>query len=325
MDHGKRTMAAGDRHKSKERTGTGESVVINDVGPRDGLQNQSKVLPPAERIRLVRALLAAGITHVEVGAFVSPRAVPAMVGADEILAGLSDVTGATLTVLIPNLRGYELARAAGAARVSMVTYASDGMAQANARMTRVQAEEAAAHILDRARQDGIRVTTTLAVAYECPFDGPVDPSVVLDMVARFMELGADEICIADTIAAADPGQVRRLTRSLVQAHGPARLNCHFHDTRAMGLANVFAALESGVRKFDASIAGLGGCPFAPGASGNVATEDVVMMLEQMGFATGIDLARLMQASELARELTGTAPGGRAASWIKQQLQRLAGD
>jgi hydroxymethylglutaryl-CoA lyase len=294
-----------------------EAVIVNDVGPRDGLQNQPKMLLPAERVRLVRSLLAAGLRHVEVGAFVSPRAVPAMAGAEEVLASLLPAPEATLTVLIPNVRGYELALAAGAGSVCLVLYGSEGMAQANVRMSRSEAETAALEILGRARADGVRVTATVAVAFECPFDGPVNPSLILDIAARFLELGADELCVADTIGGANPRQVRSLTRALVQRHGADRLACHFHDTRAMGLANVFAALESGIRKFDASIAGLGGCPFAPGTSGNVATEDVVMMLEQMGFVTGIDMGRLLQASQLARDLTGTAPGGRAAAWLNR--------
>ena len=297
------------------------TVIVNDVGPRDGLQNQAKVLEPGQRVRLVQALLTAGMKHIEVGAFVSPKAVPAMAGADEVLAGLRDVQGATLTVLIPNLRGYELAAAAGAKSVCMVLYGSDAMAEANARMSRQRADDAAAEILRLARADGVRVTATVAVAFECPFDGPVAPALVEDVAARFVELGVDELCIADTIGAANPAQVRALTQRLVEVHGADRLGGHFHDTRAMGLANVYAALESGLRKFDASIAGLGGCPFAPGASGNVATEDVVMLLEQMGFDTGIDLARLMQAADLAQELTGTAPGGRASAWLKRQLEK----
>ena len=301
--------------------GAGNSVVINDVGPRDGLQNQPKILGPAERVRLVRALLGAGMNHVEIGAFVSPKAVPAMAGSDEVLAGLKDVADATLTALVPNVRGYELATAAGARSVCMVLYGSEGMAQANARMSRAQAEEATAEILGMARGDGVRVTATIAVAFACPFDGPVDPALTGDIAARFLDLGADELCLADTIGAADPAQVRSLTQQLVDANGADRLSCHFHDTRAMGLANVFAAVESGVRKFDTSIGGLGGCPFAPGASGNVATEDVVMMLEQMGFETGIDLDALMRAAELAQDLTGTAPGGRASAWLRQDLEK----
>ena len=298
------------------------AVTVNDVGPRDGLQNQPKILAPAERVQLVQALLGAGMTHVEVGAFVSPKAVPAMAGADEVLAGLAGAAENTvLTVLIPNVRGYELAAAAGAKSVCMVLYGSDAMAQANAGMSRKQAEDATAEILQQAHSDGVRVISTIAVAFECPFDGPVEPQRVADIASRFLDLGTDELCIADTIGAADPQQVRSLTQALVDQHGAGQIGCHFHDTRAMGLANVFAATESGIRKFDASIGGLGGCPFAPGASGNVATEDVVMMLEQMGYDTGIDLDGLMRASELAQDLTGTAPGGRASAWIKQGVMK----
>ncbi len=294
--------------------------VVNDVGPRDGLQNQQKILTPADRAALVRALLDSGMRHVEVGAFVSEKAVPAMAGTGEVLAALKHHRDGSrvLTVLVPNVRGYELAVAAGATSVCMVLYGSDGMAEANVRMNRRQAESAATEIVERARQRGVRVNCTIAVAFECPFEGRVDPGLVVDIARRFLDLGADELCVADTIGAADPLRVRKLTTRLVDELDPGRLSCHFHDTRAMGLANVFAALESGIRKFDASIAGLGGCPFAPGASGNVATEDVVMMLEQTGFATGIDLDSLMRASELAQKLTGTAPGGRASAWLHQQ-------
>ena len=293
------------------------SVIINDVGPRDGLQNQRKILQPDQRVQLVEALLEAGLKHIEVGAFVSPKAVPAMAGADAVLAGLQRHDGRVFTVLVPNFKGYELARNAGAKSVSTVLYGTDAMAQANVRMSRAEAERATAEIIASARQDGIRVTATIAVAFECPFDGPVEPSITRKIAARFLEVGVNELAIADTIGAAHPQQVRSLTDELVSEHGHEQLSCHFHDTRAMGLANVFAAVESGIRKFDAAIGGLGGCPFAPGASGNVATEDVVMMLQQMGFATGINLPGLMQASALAQELTGTAPGGRASAWLKR--------
>jgi hydroxymethylglutaryl-CoA lyase len=298
-----------------------ETVTINDVGPRDGLQNQQRILTPQQRLELVKALVAAGVKHIEVGSFVSPRAVPAMAGAAEVLAGLPRGGGSRFTVLIPNMKGYELAQAAGATSVNMVLYASEGMAKKNANMGMLQAEQVTADILHRARQEGIRVAAAIAVAFECPFDGPTDPAVVQRIVAQFLQLGADEVSVADTIGAANPGQVRALTQTLVERHGAERLSCHFHDTRAMGLANVFAATESGIRKFDASIGGLGGCPFAPGASGNVATEDVVMMLEQMGYDTGIGLAPLVAAAELAKSLTGTAPGGRATPWLRRQLER----
>jgi hydroxymethylglutaryl-CoA lyase len=298
-----------------------ETIIVNDVGPRDGLQNQRKILEPGQRLQLICALLDAGMQHIEVGAFVSPKTVPAMAGADLILAGLPVRPDVRFTVLVPNIKGFELASAAGAKSVCMVLYASEGMAQANARMSMQQAESETLQILQRARASGVRVTATIAVSFECPFDGKVDPAVVAGLTARMLEQGVDEVCIADTIGAASPAEVRALADRLVGSHGNGQLSFHFHDTRALGLANVFAAVESGIRKFDSSIGGLGGCPFAPGASGNVATEDVVMLLQQMGFATGIDLPALLQASALARELTGTAPGGRALPWLQRYLQK----
>ena len=301
----------------------GQTVIINDVGPRDGLQNQPRMLTPGQRLQLIRAIRAAGVRNIEVGSFVSPKAVPAMAGADQVVAGLAPDADACYTVLIPNIKGYELATAAGARSVSLVLYGANGMAQKNVNMSKRDAEEMNARIVERARQDGTRVTATIAVSFACPFDGPVDPAEVARITADFLELGADEVAIADTIGAANPAQVRLLMDRLVGTHGAKQLSCHFHDPRALGLANVFAALESGIRKFDASIGGLGGCPFAPGASGNVATEDVVMMLQQMGYDTGIDLPKLIEASTLAQELTGTAPGGRALPWLKRHLGKTA--
>jgi len=253
-------------------------VIINDVGPRDGLQNQPVKLSPEERVELIKALLKAGVDHIEVGSFVAKC-------------------------------------------VAMVLYATDGMAKANVNMSRAEAEQVMEQILQRAASDSMRVLATIAVSWECPFDGPVAAETVADIARRCIGLGADQVVLADSIGAANPQQVSALTAMLVNEHGADRLACHFHDTRAMGLANVFAALQSGIRSFDASVSGLGGCPFAPGASGNVATEDVVMMLEQMGYDTGIDLQELMNASHLAGTLTNNAPGGRAKAWLENFVSR----
>lgn len=298
-----------------------ETVIVNDVGPRDGLQNQPRVLDPQQRLQLIKAVRASGLDHIEVGSFVSPKAVPAMAGTDTVVTGLQSLADGHYSALIPNLRGYELARDAGVKTVVMVLYGSDGMARKNVNMGREEADAVAATIIERAREDGVAVIATIGVAFECPFDGPVDPALVADVADRFLESGVERFVLADTIGAASPQQVRDLTRTLVGRHGAQHLGCHFHDTRALGLANVYAAVESGIRYFDASIAGLGGCPFAPGASGNVATEDVVMLLEQLGFATGVDLQQLLAASDLAETLTGTAPGGRAKAWLKPRLAK----
>jgi hydroxymethylglutaryl-CoA lyase len=302
-----------------------EQVFITDVGPRDGLQNQTKLLSVEQRVALILALADAGVAQIEVGSFVSPKAVPAMANTDLVVAALQTQSRykASNIALIPNLKGYQLARTAGLPRVVMVLYASDSMAQKNAGMSMAEANRVTLQILDEAVRDQIQVVATIAVVFECPFEGPIDPRVSESLVDQFLAAGAHQVVLADTIGAADPQQVRSLTARVVQNHDANRLGCHFHDTRAMGLANVYAALESGVRRFDSSIAGLGGCPFAPGATGNVATDDVVMMLQQMGFETGIDLKKLLEASELAGQMTGSDKGGRAKAWLLGQLKKNA--
>jgi hydroxymethylglutaryl-CoA lyase len=295
-----------------------DSVVINEVGPRDGLQNQARTLSPAERVQLIEALLAAGLRHVEVGSFVSPRAVPQMAGTDEVLSRLCRPPDTTFSVLVPNRRGYELARAAGARDIALVLAASDTMSLKNIGMDMQQVFEQSRAIIAECRADGLRTQAYISVSFECPFEGVVAPRVVEQLCGRLFEAGADEVVIADTIGAANPVQVKALLQSLVGAHTAARLSVHFHDTRAMALANCFAALDAGIRRFDSSIGGLGGCPFAPGASGNVATEDVVLMLEQGGFDTGVDLPKLMAAARLAAELTGNCPGPRSRMWLDKR-------
>jgi len=295
-----------------------QEIIINDVGPRDGLQNQSKILSIEQRLQLIRALVEANVDHIEVGSFVSPKAVPAMVGTDAVLQSLVGESE-NFSVLIPNQRGYELATKVGAKTVAMVLYASDGMAVKNVGMAKLQVEQAAEAILQQAEADRVKVIVTISVAFECPFDGPTDPTIVFETANKFLDLGVENLVIADTIGAANPAQVSELMTRLVSRNGAARLTGHFHDTRALGMANVYAAVEAGIRRFDASISGLGGCPFAPGASGNVATEDIVMLLHSMGFDTGINLHQLMVASDLAESLTGAAPGGRSKAWLKPYL------
>ena len=294
-------------------------VTINEVGPRDGLQSQSRILPVAERLQLIRALEAAGISRIEAGSFVSPKAVPAMADTGLLLQSLDRRGSVNHSFLIPNMKGYELARESGAESVTMVIYASETMARRNARMGMDDAERTAFSIIDLARADGIEVIVIVAVSFACPFEGAVDAALVSRITERFVAAGIHRLVLADTIGAANPAQVAALLTPLAESHGPGILGCHFHDTRAMALANVFAAVQAGIRWFDSSIGGLGGCPFAPGASGNVATEDVVVMLQQMGLETGIDTSRLLKASDLATRLTGTAPGGRVREWLRAQL------
>jgi hydroxymethylglutaryl-CoA lyase len=294
-----------------------QSIIINEVGPRDGLQSQTVELSLAQRQQFIEALLAAGLAHIEIGSFVSPAAVPQMAGTGELARSLGVASAAELTALVPNMKGYELAREAGVQTVAVVVSATETMNQKNIRMSLAQTLEVAQAVIARGREEGASVQAYLAVAFECPFEGAVDPVYVQELAALLLEAGASELVIADTIGAANPAQVKQLMTGIAGRHGPERLACHFHDTRALGLANVYAAIESGVRRFDASVGGLGGCPFAPGAKGNVATEDVVMLCEQMGFSTGIDMPALLGVVDLVSDMLGHAQGGRAHYWLSR--------
>ncbi len=247
-----------------------------------------------------------------------------MAGTDRVLAALPKADRVGYSVLIPNQKGYELARAAGATEVALVLAASDTMSVKNIGMDIRQVFDVAASIIGQAQQEGVRTQAYISTAFVCPFEGAIDPKIVHDLCARLLDSGADEVVIDDTIGTANPLEVRRMLDALVASHGAEFLSVHFHDTRAMALANCFAALESGIRKFDASVGGLGGCPFAPGASGNLATEDMVMMLEQCGFDTGVDMAALIEAARLAERLTGNCPGPRAQRWLAREYGASAG-
>lgn len=299
-----------------------DAVSINEVGPRDGLQNQDKTLSPAQRRRFVEALLAAGIRHIEIGSFVSPRAVPQMAGTDALARALGAPAGVELSALAPNIRGYERARDAGVETVAVVVAATETMNRKNIGRGLAETLVAAREVIARARAEGVGVQAYLAVAFECPFEGRVAPPVLEGLAFELLDAGADRLVIADTIGAADPAQVKGLMGRLLSRCDRSRLACHFHDTRALGLANVYAALECGVRRFDASAGGLGGCPFAPGARGNVATEDVAMLCERLGYATGIAMPALLAAVRLIGDLLGRPQGGRAHDWLCSQAAQV---
>lgn len=294
-----------------------EKVIINEVGPRDGLQSQNGSLSLEQRFAFVEALLGAGLGHIEMGSFVSPKAVPQMAGTGDLARRLGQRPGIQLSALVPNMKGYELACDAGVDTIAVVVSATETMNQKNINLSMDETMAVAQAVIERGRREGVRVLAYLAVAFECPFEGLVDPSYVRALAAQLIENGASELVIADTIGAANPGQVQRLMTALGDEHGAGKLACHFHDTRALGLANVYAALESGVRRFDSSVGGLGGCPFAPGAKGNVATEDVVMLCEQLGYATGVDMPALLSVVDLIGEMLGQPQGGRAHYWLSR--------
>jgi hydroxymethylglutaryl-CoA lyase len=277
---------------------------IREVGPRDGLQNEPPV-PVADRVRLIDALSAAGVRRIEAASFVRPDAIPAMAGADEVLASLSRRPGVVYTALVPNRQGAERALAAGADELEAVVSASATHNLKNLRRTRDETVEEIAGIIDLAHAAGRPVDACVATCFGCPYEGDIDPVAVADYARRLLDLGADTLFFGDTTGMGSPRRVGLLLDALeVAGIDLGIVGLHLHDTRGTGLANAYAALERGITRFDASIGGLGGCPYAPGASGNIATEDLVHMVEDLGLPTGISLDGLIAAAHLAEEIVG---------------------
>jgi hydroxymethylglutaryl-CoA lyase/(R)-citramalyl-CoA lyase len=282
-------------------------IAICDVGPRDGLQNESRSLPADVRADLCNRLARAGLPRVEAVSFVNPKRVPQMAGAEEVMAGLERSGRAIFAGLVLNERGYERAIASRVDEVHYAFPATDTFCERNQGTTVVAATDTATRLIERAHADGIRVTVTIGASFGCPFEGRVPPSRVLELAERIQARGPDEIVLADTIGVGVPSQVRELVAG-VAALG-ATVGCHFHNTRNTGYANAIAAVEAGVHLLDASCAGTGGCPFAPRATGNIATEDLVYLLHGMGYETGVELsAMLATAAWLAEALGKELPG-----------------
>jgi isopropylmalate/homocitrate/citramalate synthase len=278
-------------------------IGLCDVGPRDGLQNDPVTLEPVQRAALAGRLAAAGLRRVEVASFVNPRLVPQMAGAEDVVAALpaSDVAWSGLVL---NQRGLDRALATGLREVHAAYPVTPGFARANQNTTPEAAAAETAEIIAAAHADGARATVTLSCCFGCPFDGVVDPGLVLDHVARSAAAGADEILLADTIGAGTPGQATRLVRDAIAAAPAIPVGLHLHNTRNTGYANAYAGLEAGATVFDASIGGLGGCPFAPRATGNIATEDLVYLLDGLGVEHGCDLDELIRVSEWLEGVLG---------------------
>jgi len=281
---------------------------INEVAPRDGFQIEATFVPTAAKIRLIDALSATGLARIEATSFVSPKAVPALADAAEVVAGIRRRPGVGITVLVPNVKGAERALAAGVDEINLVMSASDSHGLANLRMTSAQSLEQFAAIVEavRAHPQGraLFINASLSTSFGCPFEGAVAEARVLELVERQLALGVQGVTLCDTTGMANPAQVARLCEA-AQARFPGiPFTLHFHNTRGMGLANALAAWQAGITHFDASLGGLGGCPYAPGATGNVCTEDLVHMFEQMGVATGVDLDGLLAASATLPELVG---------------------
>jgi hydroxymethylglutaryl-CoA lyase len=297
-----------------------DKVRIVEVGPRDGLQNEKTPVSVTARIAFIEALVGAGLHTVEVGAFVSPKAIPQMVDSDQVLKGVDHHPDCEFHVLVPNEKGYEAARAAGAKVIAVFGSASEGFSRANINCSVAESIERFRPVIARARADGVKVRGYISCVLGCPYDGEVMPQAVVDVARVLWELGCYEVSLGDTIGVGTPRKARELLRA-VAGHVPiAHLAMHFHDTYGQALANLYAGMEEGARVIDSAAGGLGGCPYAPGATGNVATEDVVYMLEGMGISTGVDLSRLVKATNEVSKLVGRSPVSRVAAAMNAKVR-----
>ncbi len=281
-------------------------VTVVEVGPRDGLQNEAAHVSVDDRVAFCDALLAAGLPVVEVGAFVSPKWVPQMAGSDELFRRLRKRPGARTPVLVPNRKGYEAARDAGCREIAVFTAASETFNRRNINASIDESFARFAEFVPEAKRDGTWVRGYVSTCFGCPYEGKVAPEKVVEVARRLVEIGCDEISIGDTIGVAVPTQSRDVMGLLLGVVPAERLAVHFHDTRGTALANVLAALEVGIAIVDSSAGGLGGCPYAPGASGNLASEDLLYMLHGMGIATGVDLDKVVAASRAMEPRLGRA-------------------
>jgi isopropylmalate/homocitrate/citramalate synthase len=299
-------------------------VTICEVGPRDGLQNEPGTIAADDKVRFCDLLSDAGVPILEATSFVSPKAVPQLADADEVFRRIRKDPERTYLVLVPNERGLERALAAGVRAIAVFTAASNAFARANIRMSIDESLTAFATVVRRAKAEGLWVRAAISTAFGCPFQGDVPVADVVRVALRLLDLGVDELSVADTIGVGTPNQVAALVPALLDAGVPlARLGLHFHDTRGTALANTLAALTYGVHIFDTSAGGLGGCPFAPGATGNCATEDLLYLLHGMGIETGIDLTKLRAASRFIAEKLGRAPVSRAYTALEAADARSA--
>jgi hydroxymethylglutaryl-CoA lyase len=294
-------------------------VRIVEVGPRDGLQNEKTPVSVEDRIAFVKALVGAGLHTVEVGSFVSPKAIPKMMGSDQVFLGVRDLPG-EFHVLVPNEKGYEGAKAVGAKVIAVFASASEGFSRANINCSVAESIERFKPVIERAKADGIRVRGYVSCVLGCPYDGDVAPQAVVDVSKTLFDLGCYEVSLGDTIGVGTPSKARQMLRAVAGSVPMPKLAMHFHDTYGQALANLYAGMEEGCRVVDSAAGGLGGCPYAPGATGNVGTEDVVYMLEGMGIATGVDMNKLLAATNTISALIGRAPVSRVASALNAKTR-----
>ncbi|MEM7075607.1 MAG: hydroxymethylglutaryl-CoA lyase [Pseudomonadota bacterium] len=284
-----------------------ERVEIYEVGPRDGLQNEPRAIPVAEKIALIDCLSRAGLARIEVASFVSPKWVPQMAGSAEVMAGIERVPGVAYTALCPNLRGLEAARAARADEVAIFGSASEGFSRANINAGIAESLARFAPVAEAARGAALPLRGYVSCVVECPYDGKVAPGAVADVAQRLVAMGCHEVSLGDTLGRATPEEIDAMLSVVTGVVPVERLAGHYHDTSGRALEVVAVSLDHGVRVFDAAIGGLGGCPYAPGAAGNVSTEAVRELMETLGFETGVDSEVLARAAALARRMRGDGP------------------
>jgi len=287
-------------------------VRIVDVGPRDGLQNEARSVPTAVKIELISRLAEAGLPAVEATAFVSPKWVPQMADHAEVMAGIRKKPGVAYPVLVPNMKGLEAARAAGAMEIAVFGAASETFSRKNINCSIAESLERFAPVVKAARASRMRVRGYISCALGCPYEGEVKPRAVAALAEKLYAMGCYEISLGDTIGVGTPGKTRAMIEAVAKKVPIGKLAGHYHDTYGQALANIYASLEAGVKTFDSSVAGLGGCPYAKGATGNVATEDVVYMMNGLGIATGVDLEKLRQAGEFICTQLGREPASKVA-------------
>jgi isopropylmalate/homocitrate/citramalate synthase len=281
-----------------------KQATLFEMGARDGLQNEGALVSSDDKVRYIDLLSESGLKWIEATSFVSPKAIPQLADAAEVFARIRKAPGVRYPVLVPNLKGYDRARAAGADAIAVFTAASERFTQRNINMTIDESLETFRDVVSAAKRDGLWVRGYVSTAFGSPFGDEVTPAMVLDVSLKLMEMGCDELSIGDTIGAGVPSQVDELVPLLAKQIPLDRIAMHFHDTRGTALANVYASLLHGIAKFDASSGGLGGCPYAPGATGNVGTEDVLYLLDRMGVETGVDIARVRKASRFIAGVVG---------------------
>jgi hydroxymethylglutaryl-CoA lyase len=279
-------------------------LYIQEVATRDGFQIEAQFVPTEQKIALINDLSRTGLSKIEVTSFTSPKAIPNLADAEAVMQGIERVAGVKYSALIPNVRGCERALACAVDEINLVMSASDTHGLANLRMAPEQSLSQFAEILQVTQGASVAVNASLSTAFGCPFEGAVAEERVLALVERLVELGIDGVTLCDTTGVADPAQVAQLCAAVIQRWPTVTFTAHFHNTRGMGLANALAALNAGIDRFDSSLGGLGGCPYAPGASGNICTEDLVHMFERMGLVTGVQLGDLLAASARLPELLG---------------------